>query len=212
MAYRRLQEHVGLFRSYLAEHADTPDGQELLAAKLMGRWRSGAPLVLAPEHDDPELGADPMRNNDFNYKEMDPFGYATPLGSHARRLNPRDTAVNMNRRRMIRRGATYGEALPEGAPDDGADRGIAAFIICASLVRQFEFAQNVWINDRNFHELGNERDPICGTQDGTLEYKIPKRPIRKVLKGLPAFTTLTGGAYFFLPGLNGLRYLATLET
>jgi Dyp-type peroxidase family len=208
MAYRRLQEHVGLFRDYLEEHADTPEGQELLAAKFMGRWRSGAPLVLAPDHDDPELGADPMRNNDFNYKEMDPFGYAVPLGSHARRLNPRDTAVNMNRRRMIRRGATYGEALPEGADDDGADRGIAAFIICASLVRQFEFAQNVWINDRNFHELQNERDPICGTQDGTLEYKIPKRPIRKVLKELPAFTTLTGGAYFFLPGLNGLRFLA----
>ena len=84
-----------------------------------------------------------MRNNDFNYKEMDPFGYACPLGSHARRLNPRDTAHYMNRRRMIRRGATYGPALPEGAPDDGVDRGIAAFIICADLVRQFEFAQNV---------------------------------------------------------------------
>src|ERR1700757_3680905 len=212
MAYRRLREHVGLFRGYLAEQAGTPGGQELLAAKLMGRWRSGAPLVLAPEHDDPELGADPMRNNDFNYNEMDPFGYAVPLGSHARRLNPRDTAVNMNRRRMIRRGATYGAALPEDAPDDGVDRGISAFIVCASLVRQFEFAQNVWINDPNFHELGNERDPICGTQDSTLDYTIPKRPIRKVLKGLPAFTTLKGGAYFFLPGLNGLRYLAALDT
>ena len=212
MAYRRLEEHVGLFRDYLREQAETPEGQELLAAKFMGRWRSGAPLVLSPEHDDPELGADPMRNNDFNYKEMDPHGYAVPLGSHARRLNPRDTAVNMNRRRMIRRGATYGEALPEGAADDGVDRGIAAFIICASLIRQFEFAQNVWINDRAFHELGNERDPIAGTQDGSLEYTIPNRPIRKVLKGLPAFTTLKGGAYFFLPGIGALRYLATLES
>jgi Dyp-type peroxidase family len=210
MAYRRLQEHIGVFRDFLCTNADTPAAQELLAAKIMGRWRSGAPLVLAPDQDDPALGADPMRNNDFNYKEMDPHGYAVPLGSHARRLNPRDTAHNMNRRRMIRRGATYGPALPEGAPDDGVDRGIAAFIICASLVRQFEFAQNVWINDKTFHELGNERDPICGTQDGTLEFKIPKRPIRKVHKGLPAFTTLKGGAYFFLPGLNALRYLATL--
>src|SRR6202008_2675413 len=34
MAYRRLREHVGLFRSYLKEQADTPDGQDLLAAKL----------------------------------------------------------------------------------------------------------------------------------------------------------------------------------
>ena len=212
MAYRRLQEHVGAFRNHLREHADTPDGQELLAAKFMGRWRSGAPLVLAPDRDDPRLGADPMRNNDFNYKEMDPHGYAVPLGSHARRLNPRDTTVNMNRRRMIRRGATYGPALPEGAPDDGVDRGIAAFIICASLVRQFEFAQNVWINDKTFHELGNEHDPICGAQDGTLEFTIPKRPIRTVVKGLPAFTTLRGGAYFFLPGIGALRFLAALDS
>jgi deferrochelatase/peroxidase EfeB len=35
LAYRRLQEHVALFRDYLREHADTPEGQELLAAKFM---------------------------------------------------------------------------------------------------------------------------------------------------------------------------------
>ena len=73
------------------------------------------------------------------------LGYAVPLGSHMRRMNPRDTAANMNRRRMIRRGATYGPHLPEGAPEDGVERGIAAFVICASLIRQFEFAQNVWV-------------------------------------------------------------------
>ncbi|GAA2566955.1 Dyp-type peroxidase [Mycolicibacterium diernhoferi] len=211
MAYRRLEEHVAVFRDYLRENSDTNEGQDLLAAKFMGRWRSGAPLVLAPDSDDPELGADPMRNNDFNYQQMDPHGYACPLGAHARRLNPRDTAHYMNRRRMIRRGATYGPALPEGAPDDGQARGIAAFIICADLVRQFEFAQNVWINDKTFHELGNEHDPICGQQDGSLDFTVPRRPIRKVHKGIPAFTTLTGGAYFFLPGLEALRYLAALE-
>jgi deferrochelatase/peroxidase EfeB len=201
---------VGRFRDFLHQQGKTPEEQELVAAKLMGRWRSGAPLVLSPDKDDPALGADPQRNNDFNYKHQDPHGYAVPLGSHIRRMNPRDTAVNMNRRRMIRRGATYGPHLPEGAPDDGVERGIAAFVLCASLVRQYEFAQNVWINDRNFHELRNERDPIIGTQDGTLEFKIPKRPVRKKIVGLPAFTTVRGGAYFFLPGLKALRYLATL--
>jgi deferrochelatase/peroxidase EfeB len=133
-----------------------------------------------------------------------------PLGSHIRRMNPRDTAASMNRHRVIRRGATYGEQLPEGTPDGGAERGIAAFVICASLIRQFEFAQNVWANDRNFHQLGNERDPIIGAQDGTLEYKIPKRPIRRKIVGLPAFTAVRGGAYFFLPGLKALRWLAAL--
>ncbi len=210
MAYRRLQEHVGEFRDFLRQHGETREEQELVAAKLMGRWRSGAPLVFAPEKDDPALGADMQRNNNFNYKEMDPHGYAVPLGSHCRRMNPRDTAANMNRRRMIRRGATYGPYLPEEAPEDGKERGIAAFIVCASLIRQFEFAQNVWANDRNFHELGNERDPIIGNQDGTLEFKIPKRPIRKKITGLPSFTSVKGGAYFFLPGLKALRYLASL--
>jgi Dyp-type peroxidase family len=212
MAYRRLQEHVGAFRNFLRQHGGpTAEGQELIAAKLMGRWRSGAPLVLASEKDDPALGADYQRNNDFNYAQMDPQGYAVPLGAHIRRMNPRDTTVNIQRRRMIRRGATYGPPLPEGTPEDGIDRGIAAFILCASLVRQFEFAQNVWINDPNFHELGNEHDPIIGIQDGTFDITIPKRPIRRKITGLPAFTTVKGGAYFFLPGIKALSYLATLS-
>jgi Dyp-type peroxidase family len=211
MAYRRLQEHVGAFRDFLREHGGpTAEGQEWIAAKLLGRWRSGAPLVLAPEKDDPALAADFQRNNNFNYGQMDPVGYAVPLGAHIRRMNPRDTTPNIQRRRMIRRGATYGPPLPEGAPEDGIDRGIAAFVLCGSLVRQFEFAQNVWINDPNFHELGNERDPIIGNQDGTFDFAIPKRPVRKKITGLPAFTTVKGGAYFFLPGIKALRYLATL--
>ena len=115
----------------------------------------------------------------------------------------------MQRRKMIRRGGTYGPPLPEGAPDDGIERGIASFIGCASLVRQFEFAMNVWVNDPKFAELGNERDPIIGTQDGTLDMTLPKRPIRRKITGLPAFTTVKAGAYFFLPGIQALRFLAT---
>jgi deferrochelatase/peroxidase EfeB len=210
LAYLQLEEHVGAFRDFLRQHGETSEQQELIAAKLMGRWRSGAPLVLAPEKDAPELGADLQRTNDFAYEQADPYGYACPLGSHIRRMNPRDTAVNIQRRKMIRRGGTYGPPLPEDAPEDGRERGIAAFVGCASLVRQFEFAMNVWVNDPNFHELGNERDPFVGTQDGSYDVTIPTRPIRKKITGLPAFTTVRGGAYFFLPGINALRYLTAL--
>lgn len=208
VAYLRMEEHVGAFRDFLRQHGETPEEQELVAAKLMGRWRSGAPLVLAPQKDDPALGADLQRTNNFDYGTMDRYGYSCPVGSHIRRMNPRDTAESMQRHKMIRRGGTYGPPLPESAPEDGVERGIAAFVGCASLVRQFEFAMNVWANDPNFKELGNERDPFIGTQDGTFDLTIPKRPIRKKIKGLPAFTTIRGGAYFFLPGIRALRFLA----
>ncbi len=208
LAYFRMQEHVGRFRDFLKANAATPEAQELLAAKLMGRWRSGAPLVLAPTQDDPALGADMQRNNDFNYAQMDPHGYACPVGSHVRRMNPRDTGEFMQRRKVVRRGGTYGPHLPDDAPEDGKERGIAAFIGCASLTRQFEFTMNVWANDPRFSELTNERDPIIGTQDGTFDMTIPKRPIRKKITGLPAFTTVRGGAYFFLPSVKALRFLA----
>jgi deferrochelatase/peroxidase EfeB len=164
--------------------------------------------VLCPDKDDPALGGDLQRANDFLYKDADPHGYRCPVGAHIRRMNPRDTAENMQRRKMIRRGGTYGPALPVGAPDDGVERGIAAFIGCSSLIRQFEFAMNVWVNDPAFKDLDNERDPIIGNHDGTFDMTIPKRPIRKRLRGLPAFTTIRGGAYFFLPGIRALRFLA----
>ena len=98
---------------------------------------------------------------------------------------------------------------PAGAPEDGVERGIAAFIGCSSLIRQFEFAMNVWVNDPKFKDLDNERDPIVGNHDGTFDMTIPRRPIRKRLRGLPAFTTIRGGAYFFLPGVRALRFLAS---
>jgi Dyp-type peroxidase family len=209
LAYVRLQEHVGAFRDFLKKQSGSATEEELLAAKMMGRWRSGAPLVLCPDADDPALGADLNRTNNFNFAEMDPRGYACPIGSHIRRMNPRDSGDNLERHQIIRRGGTYGELLPADASDDGADRGIAAFMGCASLVRQFEFAMNVWANATDFKGLENERDPIIGTQDGTLNLTIPKRPIKQTITGIPAFTTVRAGAYLFLPGIRGLRFLAS---
>ena len=74
------------------------------------------------------------------------------------------------------------------------------------------FAMSVWANDPAFKGLGNERDPIIGTQDGTLDLTIPKRPVRKKITGIPAFTTIRAGAYLFLPGIEGLRFLSGATT
>ena len=81
----------------------------------------------------------------------------------------------------------------------------------AGLVRQFEFVQNVWINDRTFTSSETSTTQSSALKDGTLIQNSEASQIRKKITGLPAFTTLKGGAYFFLPGLKAPRYLAKLD-
>ena len=90
LAFRQLHCDVAAFRRFLRANARSKEDEELIAAKMVGRWRSGAPLMLAPQKDDPELAVDSSRNNDFQYFESDPKGLICPLGSHIRRVNPRD--------------------------------------------------------------------------------------------------------------------------
>ncbi len=170
VVFRKLYQRVAEFRRYLKANATNTDDEEFLAAKMMGRWRSGAPLALCPVHDDPTLGVDPAKNNAFLFAADDPLGYKTPLGSHIRRVNPRDAAVAGVTRihRMIRRGTAYGPPLPEGVlDDDGADRGLMFAFVGANLGRQFEFVQSEWMNDSAFFGGGSEQDPICGAADGS---------------------------------------------
>ena len=215
VVFRKLHQRVAAFRRYLKENSAGPEDEELLAAKMMGRWQSGAPLALCPVHDDPELGADPRRNNDFLYEEDDPTGFKTPGGSHIRRTNPRDASIAGIARihRMIRRGTAYGPPLPEGVlEDDGLDRGLMFAFVGAHLGRQFEFVQSQWINDGVFFGAGDAKDPIAGANDGNGSFTVPRRPVRRRLQGLPRFVVTRGGEYCFMPGLRALRWLAGLQT
>jgi Dyp-type peroxidase family len=214
VAFRKLYQRVAEFRRYLKAHSKDAEDEERLAAKLMGRWRSGAPLARCPMHDDPALGADAARNNDFLYGD-DPTGYATPPGCHARRTNPRDSSVAgvVRLHRMIRRGTAYGPELPEGAlTDDGVDRGLMFAFIGAHLGRQFEFVQSEWVNGGDFLGLGDVKDPVVGANDDGGSYSVPQRPIPRRLHGLPRFVVMRGGEYGFMPGLRALRWLAELRT
>jgi Dyp-type peroxidase family len=213
VVFRKLHQRVAAFRQYLKANATEKLSEELMAAKLMGRWRSGAPLALCPTEDDPAIGADGRRNNDFLYRGDDAIGYKTPPGSHIRRMNARDAEIAGVTRihRMIRRGTSYGPRLPEGVmEDDGADRGLMFAFVGAHLGRQFEFVQSEWMNRGEFFGGTSERDPVAGAADGEGVFDIPRRPVRTRLAGLSRFTVTRGGEYCFLPGLRALRWLSEL--
>ena len=214
VAIRKFHMDVAAFRRYLRAQATSPEDEELIAAKMVGRWRSGAPLVLAPDRDDPQLGSDPNRNNEFSYAN-DMKGLKCPFSAHLRRINPRDALkddiVDVNIHKFLRRGTNYGPPLPEGAlEDDGAERGGVFLLIGAHLQRQFEFVQSQWVTDGNFISHGTEQDPLIGNNEGDGVFTIPKRPVRRRLHGLPRFVTVRGGEYCFMPGLRALQWLARL--
>jgi len=217
VGFRKYQSRVGAFNRFLRAHGSTEAEQELLAAKLVGRWRSGAPLTLAPDIDDPALGADPQRNNDFNYSH-DPRGRQAPFGCHIRRMNPRDTKLtrltDVKLHRLIRRGTTYGPPYDPNAvseADDEVPRGAYFLFISAKAMATIEFLQQEWINDGNFIGIGDERDPIIGLHDEAATFTIPKDPVRRLVRGIETFNVLRGGEYFFMPSLSALKWLADLE-
>ena len=213
VVYRKLRQDVAAFRRQLqAAAALYPGGEELLAAKLVGRWRDGTPLDSSPAREDPALVADKERNNAFDYGR-DPEGLRCPIGSHIRRMNPRLSmpfeGKLVNRHRIIRRGITYGDPLPAGVTeDDGQDRGVIFMTVQASLARQFEFVQAQWANTGNAFRIGDDTDPIIGPQDGSPpKLTVPGRP--PFLMGpLSRVVTMRGGEYYFAPGIGGLRHLA----
>jgi Dyp-type peroxidase family len=213
LVFRKYRSHVAAFNRFLHANADTPEERELLAAKLVGRWRSGAPLTLAPTSDDPDLGNDPARNNDFDYSK-DPKGLQVPLGSHIRRMNPRDTKLavlsDVNIRRIIRRSTTYGEPLgPDELREDGKSRGLDFIAIGARAIDTVEFLQSEWVNSGNFIGRGQEKDPLIGLQEKGAYYTIPGTPPRRIT-GIESFNTLTGGEYFFMPSLTAIKWLGDL--
>lgn len=232
LVFRQLRQDVRRFWRFFDDASRQSDGTNdpaarvRLAAKMVGRWPSGAPLVQAPERDDPQ----PALPNEFDYFHADRYGFACPIGAHIRRTNPRDSldpdpgsegSLAINRRhRLLRRGREYGPALSLDEalrpPDPGADdpeRGLHFICLNANLSRQFEFIQHTWANSPTFNGLYDDADPLVG-QRGRYgsSFTLQGRPVRKRITGLPQFVSIRGGAYFFLPGIRALRYLGELRT
>lgn len=236
LAFRQLEQHVQRFWKFLDDKArHDAEERKRLGAKIVGRWPNGAPLVRHPDAEPAEF--DLKTANDFMYsgKWGDERGDKCPLGSHIRRTNPRDgmepgpegSLLVADRHRLLRRGRAYGEPLAPSfdpadmisadTPDTG--RGMQFICFNTDIGRQFEFVQSTWVNSMKFDGLYADPDPLIGphpvgdhVDPAQVSNFVEQRcPVRHRVKELPRFVTTRGGAYFFMPGISALKYLASME-
>lgn len=226
LVIRQLRQDVAGFWQYcwdaaVAEQApDVAERSKLIAARMIGRWPNGVPLVHAPDAERPANAG----LNDFRFRESDPDGHKCPFGAHIRRAYPRDMfgddakegLHDANLHRIVRRGRAYGPKLPGAMPrtDDGQERGLFFMALNANLRRQFEFIQQTWINSCKFAGLSAERDPLVGKEAFDFDdqpvprlFSVQAEPVRHRYEGLPKVVQVRGGEYFFMPGMRALNYL-----
>ncbi len=221
LVYRKLEQATASFWRAMLDAA-TPRGDDTaattLAARLIGRWPSGTPVLTHPDSD-----PGPTDERPFGFLKEDPEGSRCPFGAHIRRANPRDMLApsaeeslkEVARHRLLRRGRPYGPTA-KGSPSeravaDGARRGLVFLVLNASFRRQFEFVQQTWVNNPKFAGLYDERDPLVSTFE-CGRFTLPATPARRRLLELPRFVTVRGGAYFFVPGLRAIEWLAHLPS
>jgi Dyp-type peroxidase family len=228
MVFRRLEQKVPEFRRFVSSQAARLGMEpDLLAARMVGRWKSGAPLELAPRHDDTRLGGDPLRNNDFEFGD-DPFQRRCPYAAHIRKAYPRDdiAEAEAQRHRILRAGISFGPEVEAGETVTRRSRGLMFVCYQTSIERQFEFIQKDHANNPHF-VAGRRRpgsglpvtpgyDPIIGQAANgavrVMDEPYPNEPSgnRRSTLDLPRqFVVLTAAGYFFMPSITALRTVLT---
>jgi len=68
-----------------------------------------------------------------------------------------------------------------------------------------------------FSGLQNESDPLLGNREALMngektdQFNRPNtQGVTEKIYNLPKFVTVKGGAYFFIPGLSAVQYIAKL--
>jgi Dyp-type peroxidase family len=204
-----------IFRSHvLAPNSTDTDSEirkraEFIGARFNGRWKSGAPLVLAPYKDDKDLGRDPDRRNNFrDYPRNQSY---CPFAAHIRKSGPRsDLLDELDEHVIVRGGLPYGKELTEHEKTTGKtveDRGLAFACYQSSLVNGFEFVQKRCNNlESPVSGTKSGLDPIIGQGDRRMTgYDV--EDLEKELTGIPLFSIVYGGGYFFLPSLSTLKQI-----
>jgi Dyp-type peroxidase family len=204
LVYRRLRQDVGLFWRTMREQAERLSGlpgfagldDVGLAARLVGRWRSGAPLSRSPAKDNPDLGRAKLANNHFRFDsdtpsleltdgtdefgaaKADPIGVVCPLAAHIRKVNTRDAPSDTGgrgstyERRLLRVGVPFGPSLKDRYAKASAkdpERGLLFLSIQTSIEEQFEFLQARWMNDDSRPKAPSGHDMIVGQNAPTSD-------------------------------------------
>lgn len=217
--FRWLYQDVATFNRFLATngpplfpHLPPADAQELLAAKMMGRWRDGTPLALSPDHPDPALAA----SNDFGYANQDPDGARCPFSAHIRVMNPRDEPLDPvvapdGVPSVVRRGMPYGPPL-DGTDDDGRDRGLIGIFLCADIRRQI-YKLTGWIRQNDFSPVYNpdrrRQDALVANRAATGVHTAFTIPGAGTIASLPDFVHTKGTLFLLYPSRSTLDHLST---
>ena len=216
MVYRRLRQHSDVFWGFVEDAAkrlaetypkSAPD-KDRLAALLIGRWKTGTPLVRSPDKDIGITGGglnyfsydrkqEPALPGDTAAEAADPDGVLCPVGAHIRKVNPRDQTTDLgiseHTPAILRRGITY------TATD--SDKGLLFVAYQSSIVEQFELLMQRWMNKQRVPRPHAGCDPILSQSPGRVFYlpidgKVEKIAISKT------FVEPTGGEYFFAPSIG----------
>lgn len=112
----------------------------------------GAPVDITPLVDDPALGSDPLRNNNFRYQGELDSQTRCPFAAHIRKTNPRANLEDLGeggnsiaKNRIIRRGVQFGPEVTEREREEGRtihDRGLIFACYQSNIENGFQFLQS----------------------------------------------------------------------
>ncbi|KAJ7099856.1 fungal peroxidase [Mycena crocata] len=228
LAFRQLQQLVPEFNKFVTDNPirapglTAKQGSDLMGARMVGRWKSGAPVFLSPLFDDPALGADPNRNNNFDYTEsggpVPPTDQSKcPFSAHIRKTRPRGDLLRpgqlqespSSNHHVVRGGIPYG---PEVTADEASsnttktERGLAFVSYQSSLGAGFQFLQRLWADNVNFVHGNVGFDPIIGANKGAARAVtgLDRNDVNRTITLVTDFVVSRGGEYFFSPSLSAI--------
>ncbi|WAQ89459.1 hypothetical protein PtA15_11A147 [Puccinia triticina] len=209
MAFRELQQLVPEFQSFCDEAAQSfrhlNVSGDFIGARIVGRWKSGAPLSLSPNEDNPELET----AQDFDYSDE-------PM------LLISDVQKTTSPHLMIRNGIPYGPEVTEQETNEmktKENRGLLFVAYQSEIADGFQFVQRAWCNNPRFPQqpaanvtagLDLLVGQISDESPRTAQNIIPLLPggntdPNNTLTAFQPFIVPLGGEYFLMPSIKAIN-------